>query len=704
MVNDLLLEIGTEEIPAGFLSNAALNLKEQAAKALDNSSLEFKNIDVFYTPRRLTLKVEGIPDKQADITKEITGPPTKIAFDHDGKPTKATIGFAKKQNTDIKNLSIINNERGNFIGLTKVIKGKKSQDILKDLIPKLILKIPFPKSMRWGNSSNTFARPIRWIMCLYKNKKLKFEIYNIKSSDKSYGHRFLSPKSFNVSGWNGYIRNLQNSYVILDQDKRKKIIEEQVSRLFNDLNGKIFLDSELLETVTNIVEYPVSLAGSFDESFLEIPTEVLVSVMKTHQKYFPVYKKNSPKKEIEIRSSKDIRKSNNLLPYFVFVSGLKVDNPQLIVKGNERVIKARFTDAKFFFEEDTKQNLEKFVEKLKLVTYLSDVGSYHDKTLRLQNLSSYVSTICGVKPEILTRAALLCKADLVTQMVYEFPELQGVIGRYYALISGEDLEVSNAIEEHYMPLTRDSEIPKSKPGALLSIVDKLDNICSCFFAGYIPTGSADPYALRRQAIGIIRIINSHYFELNLTELINESLNNLNIDNAQDIGEVKCIILDFFKERFRNLVLEESDFSYDVVDAVISVNFNNIQKSIEIMKTINSYKQKNEFEHITTAFKRVVNITKDKVEGKIDQSLLIEQSEKNLFMKFQGIKSSIKDDIKNNKFDEALNKLIKLREPIDEFFDNVMVMDKNKHIRNNRLKLLSDIKNHFFQIADFTKLN
>ena len=404
MDTDLILEIGTEEIPAGFLANAAKKLGEITTQVLSDSNLKFDNITVYYTPRRLALRVEGIPEKQGDITEVFTGPPKTIAFDSEGNPTKAALGFAKKFNTEFKYLKIIENEKGQFLQFVKKVKGRKSSQILKEIIPDIILKIPFPKSMRWRTSKISFARPIRWILCLFNNKPLKFKIYNVTSGDKSYGHRFLSPKSFKVVDWESYVSNLENSYVVLNQDERRQIIEKEIRIKAEELSGALNEDEDLLETVTNIVEYPVALTGEFEKEYLEVPPEVLVSVMKTHQKYFPVYKKKESEiKNETIKSLADIKKINSLLPHFIFISGIKVANPSTIIKGNERVIRARFNDARFFLREDTKQHLEKYVERLKTVTYLSAVGSYFDKKTRLEKNSKYISKyISGINENDLT--------------------------------------------------------------------------------------------------------------------------------------------------------------------------------------------------------------------------------------------------------------------------------------------------------------
>lgn len=704
MVKSLLLEIGAEEIPAGFLRNASANLKNLASSKFSDHNLTYSVIEVFYTPRRLVLKVDGMPEMQSDAVLNITGPPKRISYDENGNPTNAALGFARKQNVKISEITVIENEKGEFLAIKKITKGKKSSQILKQVLPEIILSIPFPRSMRWLDEPITFARPIRWIMCLFGDKKLNININGIRSTDKTTGHRFLKPGKLRVSSWKEYTDKLRQSYVIIDQEERKNIINTAVSQRSRNLNGKIFPDDELLETVTNIVEYPCVLTGGFSKDFLEIPQEVLVSVMKSHQKYFPLYKNNSSQTaDTGIRTLQDIKNNNCLLPKFVFVSGIKVDDPSKIISGNEKVIKARFSDARFFLEEDTKKPLVYNNEKLKLVTFLSEIGNYYEKILRLQKTAQYLSA--GLKPrdrEVLERAALLSKADLVSQMVFEFPELQGVIGKYYSLLSGEKPEVAAALEEQYMPLTRDGELPGSICGAYLSIMDKIDNICSCFCAGLIPSGTADPYALRRQSIGILNILIKHGLNLKLPELVKFNLSLLRSDESLVLN-LTSQVLNFIRERCRNL-LTEMDFSYDLVDAVISVNFDDVIETKKIVEVLYEFRKNDDFESVATAFKRVVNIVGDTEKGEINKTLLNEPAEKSLYEEYRNLADYVEQGGNSRDYRELIQKFIHIKNPVDNFFDQVLVMDKNSDIKNNRLQLLLGIKMLFFRMADFSKLN
>ena len=427
MANELILEIGTEEIPALFLAESSSNLKKLTEDSFSKNSLIFSKVETFYTPRRLVVKVSGLLPKQEDKLIENFGPPKKIAYDENGNPSKAATGFAKSQGVEVKDLKIAKRDNGEFLSYKKKIKGTSTVKVLSGLLPEIIQSIHFRKSMKWGDSSLVFTRPIRWLMCVYNGKKLSLELEELKSDSKSFGHRFNAPKAFTVKDWKSYSSELKKRNVLLNQDDRKDFIESSVKALAKKLGGFTETDEELLETVTNLVEYPVIIHGSFEKRFLNLPPEVLISVMKKHQKYFPVYSKG-----------------NKLLPYFIFVCGTDVKDTKVVINGNERVLRARFTDAEFFWNEDLKHPLENNLTRLDSMVFLSQVGSYLQKTKRLEKLSDELSTACNIKSETaknLVRAARLCKADLVSQMVFEFAELQGTIGKYYAIESGENKDV-----------------------------------------------------------------------------------------------------------------------------------------------------------------------------------------------------------------------------------------------------------------------
>ena len=694
MAKELILEIGTEEIPAGFLDNTINNLASLTKKALEENSLSYESIDSYGTPRRLTLRVQGLVEKQEDRTEEAFGPPVKIAYDENGNPTKPALGFAKAQGVDIKELTTVKRDRGEFLAVKRQIKGQKTDKILKEILPDLILSLPFRKSMKWGDGEITFVRPLRWILSIFGDKTISFNLENLKSSNKSYGHRFMNPKAFKVTNWDDYEKGLEDGYVLLDQRQRRDSINTGIKELAEKIGGFVPEDPELLETVTNLVETPVVLKGDFEEEFLSLPKEVLISVMKNHQKYFAVFSK----------SDKD-----ELLPHFIFVCGTPAKDNDVVSKGNERVIRARFTDARFFFDEDKSSHLETKLDDLNGMVFLSGIGTYYQKTERLTELAGYLGDQLGFKDLIIDikRAAELSKADLATQMVFEFPELQGTMGKYYAELSGEKAEVAKAIEEHYMPIARDSALPESEIGSIVSITDKVDAISSCFISGLIPSGTSDPYALRRQAIGIINISVDKNFHFSLKEIFQSSLELIikqTGDKYSDSSEETLKnIINFMADRFRNLMTSEG-FSQDVVEAVVSVEFDDILNSKRKIEALTEFRKATDFETLGAAFKRVVNIVKDHSGNEVLSEHFVETAEEQLHSTLSDVREKVEAKILDKNYLDSLLIMKELKEPVDHFFDNVMVMDKDPKIKENRLSMLSQIKNLFFKIADFSKLN
>jgi glycyl-tRNA synthetase beta chain len=699
MEKELILEIGTEEIPARFLGEAIRNLGLIAEQELRNASLSYNTIHTYGTPRRLTLRVTGLLEKQKDRIVEILGPPKRIAFDENGVPTKAALGFAKSQGVDVEDLVIVEREKGEVVAVRKTIRGEKTKELLKKLIPQIVLSIPFKKSMRWGNVDISFVRPIRWILAVYDGKTIPFVIGDVKSGATTRGHRFMSAKPFRIRTWEEYIDTLGKNFVVLDQDRRKETIKKEINKLAENINGKVQEDEELLDTVTHLVEFPVVLMGSFSIEFLQLPKEVLISVMRNHQKYFPVFSATTNPQGYE------------LLPYFIFVCGTPVKDPKIVISGNEKVIRARFTDAKFFFEEDTKTPLSKKIEKLKDMVFLSDLGTYYDKTQRLEKLVTYIGKTLGLQEnqlKELERAAVLSKADLATQMVFEFPELQGIMGKYYARISGETDLVAKAIEEQYMPTSREGKLPETLAGAILSISDKIDNISACFILGLTPTGTSDPYALRRQAIALINIVLSKELNLELKKVFRHSLELItsqfkNNELREKVDETLKSIMDFIAERLKNLLVSEG-FSQDVVDAVVATGCSNIVESKKKIEALEEFRRLPEFNPLAIAFKRVVNIVKGQPRDKVEETLLVESTEHLLYQAFLEAKKSIDEKISEGRYKEALIQMKALKEPIDRYFDEVLVMDKDSRIRKNRLSMLWEIRDLFFKIADFSKIN
>ncbi|MEN6620036.1 MAG: glycine--tRNA ligase subunit beta, partial [Smithella sp.] len=630
--------------------------------------------------------IAELAEKQEDQTIEKLGPAKKAAFDDNGNPSKAALGFARGQGLDISQLETVTTEKGEYLAARKTIAGEPTVALLPELLTKLITAIPFRKSMRWADYELRFPRPIHWILALYGGEIVPMHLEVAQSSDSSYGHRFLAPNSFNVKNFADYLEKTKQNFVIVDPVERTKIILEEAEKAAAEVGGKIFYTEELLETVTFIVEYPVIVRGSFDKEFLEVPKEVLTTTMISHQKYFPV-----------------MDDSGRLLPYFIAVSNTKARDLSVVARGNERVIRARLADARFFFEEDQKVPLEDRLNALKKVVFHKLLGTSYDKVMRFRKLATIIAE--KVKPEIketVDRTALLAKADLETQMVGEFSELQGIMGREYALLAHENPTVAQAIYEHYLPIAAGGELPQTDEGAIVGIADKIDSITGFFAVGLPPTGTADPYALRRQALGIINIILDRHYLLPLDFLIDESLKLLNQVLKKSADDVKKEVQDFFAGRFQNQLITQG-YAYDTVEAVLAGGLTDLVAAMEKIKALQAFRENPEFEPISVAFKRVDNILKDFRNAAVDPALFITDVERNLYSAANEIKKQIMNCIEKDDYNSALKAMARLRPPVDAFFDGVMVMDKDEKVKFNRLSLLSEISATFHVIADFSKI-
>jgi glycyl-tRNA synthetase beta chain len=655
-------------------------------KSLTEKMIPFEGIKCMATPRRLVLYIADVAQKQEDQTIEKLGPAKKTAFDENGHPTKAALGFAKGQGLEVSQLETIVTDKGEYLGARKTIAGKPTASLLPAILTDFLLAIPFRKSMRWANYDLRFARPLHWILALYAGNVVPLKIEDITSSNTSRGHRFMSPDAFEVTDFENYLNKARQNYVIVDPAVRKELILEEAQKAAAEIGGKIFYTEDLLDTVSFIVEYPVIIRGSFDEDYLKIPQEVLTTTMISHQKYFPV-----------------INDEGGLLPYFIAVSNTKASDLAVVARGNERVLRARLADASFFFEEDRKVPLENRVESLKKVVFHTLLGTSHQKVLRFRKLAVKIAQ--QVKPAVkknVDRAALLAKADLESLMVGEFSELQGIMGREYALLAGENPVVAGAIYEHYLPIVAGGDLPQSDEGAIVGIADKIDTIVGFFGVGLPPTGTADPYALRRQSLGIINIILDKHYPLTLDFLIDESISLFKEVLKKPADEIKKNILEFFKGRLQNQLIAQG-LAYDTVDAVLTVGISDVVSALEKIKALQAFRQNPEFEPISIAFKRVDNILKDFRNPQIDMSLLKDDAEIHLFSVFENIKTRVEKGITENDFNFTLSELAKLRPPVDAFFDGVMVMDKDEKIRHNRLSLLAEISALFHKIADFSKI-
>lgn len=690
MGKELLLEIGTEEIPARFLPPVLEEIKEIAKRELQENRITFGEMISMATPRRITLCVKNVSDKQFDTKLQILGPPKKDAFNPDGSPTKAALGFAKSHNVDISEIKVVKTERGEYAAVEKEIKGEDSKKVLSRILPKLILSLSFPKTMRWADLDIRFARPIHWIVALLGGEVIEFELGNIRSGNKTFGHRFMAPDPIEVRDFEGYKEALKKAYVIVDPEERRSIIQREIQALAEEVGGEILKDDELLETNTFLVEYPVALRGRFSEEYLSLPKEVLVNAMKEHQKYFSV-----------------VDKKGNLLPYFIAISNTRARDMNVVVTGNERVLKARLADAKFFYEDDKKYPLESRVEKLKGIIFQSKLGSIYDKVMRIEALSEFISE--KVRPDLkntVKRAAYLSKADLVTQMVGEFPKLQGIMGREYAIIHGESKDVAEAIREHYLPVYAGDVLPSTDAGAILGIADRIDTIVGIFGVGEAPTGAADPYGLRRAAIGLIQILLDKKYRLSIEEIVGKSIDLFDGKIERPANVVKSEVIEFIRMRQKFHLLSQG-LSTDIIDAVLEALYDDVYDASERAKALSSFKNREDFAELVTAFKRVISIVQNANPAEIGKEIikeeLKEEAEKKLFDVYRNLLEKMNYIIERRDYEAALSELVKIKGPVDTFFNNVLVMCEDLKLRANRLALLRELSKLFLRIADFSKI-
>lgn len=685
MKNYLLFEIGVEELPARYVNSAMEQLKTNIVKSFNENRITFDEVNVYSTPRRLTVIVDNICEKQCDLEEEVKGPAKRIAVDAEGNYTKPLLGFMKSKGIKEEDLYFkqIGKEEYAFGKIKQ--DGQLSSEVLKNILPEAIKSMTFPKAMRWGGKNMRFIRPIRWMVCILNDCVLTIELEGIVSSNTTKGHRFLGESEFEVNTLNEYLTKLEENFVILNQNERKELIKKQCDEVAKSLGGEIEFDEELLEEVTHLVEYPTAFYGEFDEDYAKLPKEVVITPMKQHQRYFPVLK------------------DGKLLPNFIAVrngDSHKIDN---VKKGNEKVLEARLADALFFYKEDTKKSLESYIEKLKTVVFQAKLGTVYDKSLRIEKLSNDILEKLkqsDIKEDTL-RAAKLCKADLVTGMVFEFTELQGVMGREYAKVGGENENVAQAIFEHYLPRFAGDILPSTKCGIVLSIADKLDSIAGFFAIGIQPTGSQDPYALRRQALGIINILMDKNLDISLRELISLTLDNYSFIEF-DKNEVLNQIMEFFKDRIKNL-FRDLGIRYDVIEAILSSNIDDIADMYARAKALNSWIDKDELVEMLTAFNRVATLAEKAETREVNINLMREEAEFNLYQQFQETRSNVEHLLANKEYTKALDAFASLRPAIDNMFDSVMIMDKDEAIKNNRLATLKQIYDIMLNICDLSKI-
>lgn len=684
MNNYLLYEIGVEEMPSRFVQSTLDQLVSGLKSRLEEKRVAFEDIDTFATPRRLILVVKGLADRQADLEEEVKGPAKKISIAEDGSFTKAAQGFMRGKGLSESDVYFKDLNGTEYIFATIREEGKDTDEVLMEVLPEIVKSVVFPKSMRWGGKNMRFVRPIRWLVALHNDKVVPVDLEGIIASNVTVGHRFLGAKSIEVSSIEDYFKKLEENFVVYDQDLRKDMIRKQIDQVAASIGGKVEMDEELLDEVTYIVEYPTAFYGEFDKSYTDLPKEVVKTPMKAHQRYFPV-----------------VGEDSNLLPYFIAVrngNDYKIEN---VKAGNEKVLEARLADAKFFFNEDRQHDLEYYRNKLNTVVFQEKLGTLLDKSERIYNIAKVYGKEVDVNIEDLESAAYYAKADLVTNMVFEFDELQGYMGMQYSRLEGKNDTVSKAIYEHYMPRFNGDTVPSTMEGAILSIIDKMDTIAGFFAIGIQPTGSADPFALRRQCIGILTILLEKNIEIDVARLASISLDQYSSVEF-DKDSVIDNIIEFFNERTKNM-FKDMGIRYDVVEAVLASDEKNISDLYVRAEAMNKWIDRDSLTDMLVAFNRVSNLAEGAETDKIDQALLLEDVEKELYDNFKDVDSKISDLMDQKEYTKSLDAFASLKPAVDNFFDNVMVMSDNPKLRTNRLALLKNISDSMLKVCDLTKI-
>lgn len=691
MAKDLLLEIGLEEMPAHVVTPSRIQLEEKVIKFLDEHHLDYETVQSFATPRRLAVKVTAIPEKQADVEEEVKGPAKKIALDAEGNWSKAAQGFVRGQGVTTEDIVFKELNGVEYVYVTKFTKGQSAKEVLTKLND-VITSLTFPVTMHWANYDFEYIRPIHWIVALLDDEVIPFKVLDVTTGQTSRGHRFLGD-DVTFQHANEYEAKLKEQFVVVQPNERKQMIVDQANALAAEKNWQLALDEELLEEVTNLVEYPTAFVGSFDEKYLSVPDEVLVTSMKEHQRYF------------EVRNDQGL-----LMPHFIAVRNGDNVHLENVIKGNEKVLIARLEDAEFFYNEDKKLTIEACVEKLKNVTFHEKIGSIYEKMQRVALIAQIIGRKVGLSEEELEdlkRASEIYKFDLVTNMVGEFPELQGIMGEKYALLQGEKPAIATAIREHYLPTSSEGELPETAIGAVLALADKLDSVFSFFSVGMIPTGSNDPYALRRQTYGVIRIIEDKGWTFPLVQLQTEVDEAVNQDVEKYgvlLNEGQAEVVEFVKARLRQLLMTKN-VRHDIIDAVVSAEQADLSKLFASANILKSRFEDQDFKPSMEALTRVINLAKkgqellgDTEEG-IDPSLFENKAEKELY---QAV-NDLSEAFATRTIAENYEALVNLRPLIDAYFNETMVMVEDEKVKQNRLKQLMQIAKMALSIASLDLL-
>ncbi|MBW4454383.1 MAG: glycine--tRNA ligase subunit beta [Nostoc indistinguendum CM1-VF10] len=706
-----LLEVGTEELPASFLSDALIQWRERIPQSLEANSLQGESVQVYGTPRRLAVLIKGLPSQQADREEEIKGPPAQAAF-KDGQPTAAAVGFAKKQGVELDTLFLRPTDKGEFVFVQKKIPGRPVAEILTELVFQWIWGLEGKRLMRWGDGDERFSRPIRWLVALLDETVLPLELVNgsktIQSDRISQGHRVLHPEPVTIAQATDYVTALKSAYVNVDPEERANMIKEQVKAVAESLGGYTVIYPDLLEEVTNLVEYPSTVVGKFEPEFLELPTEVITEVMVTHQRYFPVFKPDSSEQE--------------LLPNFITISNADPKKSDIVAVGNEKVICARLADGRFFYEADLTKPIESFLPQLEKVTFQEELGSVRTKIDRVVKIAEQITTQLGLaenQSQKIQRAALLCKADLVSQMVYEFPELQGIMGEKYALASGEDAEVAKAIFQHYLPTGAGDKLPETLTGQIVGLADRLDTLVSIFGLGLIPSGSSDPFALRRAANAIVKITWFYNLPINLDNLLAQIATDFAVKYQKDQASLTAALQEFFLQRIRTLLQEEKQIDYDLVNAVLGENDpeyteRTLKDLLDVRDRALYLQQIRNDSTLDNIYETVNRSTRLAAQGDLDTKqlepttivrpeLFQKPSEAALYNALIESVPQTKTAQQTRNYQLLIAALAKIAPTVSNFFDgpdSVLVMDSDPEIKRNRLHLLGLIRNHARVLADF----
>jgi len=672
---DFLLELGTEELPPKLLPKLSASLKDNLLSGLKDSNLDFTNVKAFATPRRLAVLVEGLQTEQEDQTIERKGPATSA-------PEQAIAGFSKSCGVDISELEVRSMGKADYYFFSSEQKGMQAKDLLEDIVANAIKQIPIAKPMRWGDLDYSFVRPVHWLVMLLGSDVVDANVMGLQAGNSTRGLRFTGEKNFTIENATSYRQIMfDNAQIEVDFNERKEMVREQVMQVASDNNAKAIIDESLLNEVTALVEYPRAFAGRFDERFLAVPEEALISAMKSHQKYFHMVDEN-----------------NKLLPAFISVANIESSDISVIIDGNERVIRPRLSDSEFFWDQDKSASLESRLEKLDSVLFMKSLGSMGDKSKRVSSLSTYIAQTIGANENDSSRAGLLCKADLVTDMVGEFADLQGVMGGYYAENDNESSAVATAISEHYHPRFAGDTLPSTNEGLAVAIADKLDTITGIYGIGQGPTGSKDPYALRRMALGLLRMIVESKLSLNLKDLIAKSLDLHTQDVDRDANDD---IYKFMMDRLRAYYKEQklSSKAFDAVLAITPESPYDFQLRVE---ALNEFVSDSGSASLIEANKRIANMLKDNanIGTDVDESLLVESEEKDLYNQTSKVANAIESEVDYSK---SMQELLSLKESIDAFFDNVMVNADDENLKNQRLKLINWIRSLFLSVADVSYL-